>query len=1578
MEDIQRVQASRRGHKAHLTKLFPALGKSEESFGSLLIPIILSKLPVEVQKNLAREQNNSEWTLNILRQAILKEVTILEAAIPIDNPLKAYGQHTTPSVTASFHTNVSGNTQGPPLNEPPPPTTRPRGPPTCLYCKGKHHPTTCKSVLDPNERYQMVKKENRCFNCLGRHKVSACKSQNRCQNCKRKHHTSICTNTRQEQEKAKTPNQENLPQVTPVNAAMTVPVPNTSTNTEINGTMCLLKTAIAPVRSQHFTVEAHILFDEGAQRSFITQDLVDQLQLKPIKRDTIGLSAFGTKTPTTRQLDVVTVDLVTEYNETVSLDVLVVPQIATPLKNHLPSVVPNLQYLAGLKLAHPVTSDARFEISLLIGVDYYWQLVQDEVVRGDGPVAVKSKLGYLLSGPVRSNPTSKSTTNVLNVIISPEIDKFDVERFWTIESLGIESPEPNGKTADPSREYRSTSLTRTEDGGYIAAFPWKTEHPPLPTNFQVSERRARSLARRLAKSPHLLKTYGDIIADQENRGFIERVDPQENEKDVHYIPHHPVVKNSNTTPVRIVYDCSCKQSPSTPSLNDCLQVGPPLLSDMCSILLRFRTHCFAFSTDIEKAFLHVGLHEHDRNFTRFLWLSNPNDPESPFTTYRFKVVLFGSTSSPFMLNATLQHHLENFNTPVTKDMQRNLYVDNLISGCESEAKALSYYEEARSIMAQGKFNLRSWASNSKQLCSRADDEKTNDQSDEVCILGLQWNPSTDKITLTQNGSHLNQSLPMTKRTVLQQSAKVYDPLGRLIPVTVRARILIQELWRRNLPWDASIPQDLQQQWSSIATDIAKSVSEHATVSRQFFSEPSQPQNNLELHVFADASTVAYGAVAFLRYESHTSFVMAKNRVAPLKTLTLPQLELMAALIGARLANFIQQSLEKRFQNLRVVMWTDSQIVLHWLSSQKPLKQFIHNRVKEINSLYPSTTWHYCPTSDNPADLLTRGVSADQLRSSSIWQHGPPWLTFDNNWPRWSPTEMSTTQALATTLEEPAEETSTQTAQQSGIHNLIDVSKHTRLNHLLRVTAYVFRFISNLRKRNPPQHGTLTAKEIQEAERKWIQNTQSLAYTNEITNLNSKTSKRLALVRQLRLYLDKNGLIRCGGRIHNAPVDELTKFPYLLPPKHPFTNLVIEDIHRNQLHAGVNSTVTALRQKFWIPAARQSVKSVLRRCVNCRKVVGKPYQAPDPAPLPKSRIQELVPFKRTGVDFTGALYVKSNGQEEKVYICLFTCAVTRAVHLEVVNDLTEETFLQAFRRFASRKSLPTKMISDNASTYLSAANELKQLFESPHLKEEFANRGVEWEFIPKRAPWYGGFWERLIGMTKTVIKKVLGRAKIDVTTLQTLVTEVEAVLNDRPLTYVTSDLQDVEPLTPSHLVYGRRITSLPYPMTDNEEINDPDFLDESEAKKRFKNQALKLQHFELRWKREYLTHLREFHKKTGNNEQSVKVGDVVLVHSDKPRMQWKMAVIEKLIRGADGFVRAVQIRTSNGKTNRPITKLYPLEITASTEETTEKPEHEPIEEKKETERPKRIAAQKATRRISNWVNALSAPPEDVEN
>ena len=352
---------------------------------------------------------------------------------------------------------------------------------------------------------------------------------------------------------------------------------------------------------------------------------------------------------------------------------------------------------------------------------------------------------------------------------------------------------------------------------------------------------------------------------------------------------------------------------------------------------------------------------------------------------------------------------------------------------------------------------------------------------------------------------------------------------------------------------------------------------------------------------------------------------------------------------------------------------------------------------------------------------------------------------------------------------------------------------------------------------------------------------------------------------------------------------------------------MQDTHRKQLHSGINATVAALRQSYWITAIRQYVKKLLRRCVTCRKVTGSPFKTPDPAPLPKIRVEQRPPFAVTGVDFGGPLYVKTPLGETKTYICLFTCAITRSVHLEIVTDLTEEKFLLAFRRFASRKSLPLTMVSDNASTYVASAETLKQLFESSSLKEAFSRQGVEWRFIPKRAPWYGGFWERLIGLTKTALKKTLGRASVTLEELQTLIVEVEAILNDRPITFVSSEINDEEPLTPSHLLYGRRITSLPFdlPVSDDE-LTDPNYGNETDINRRVKLQAIILQRFWKRWRHEYLTSLREFHRSSGDNKESIKKGDVVLVHDDGPRSTWKLAVVENLIRGGDNLVRAAKI------------------------------------------------------------------------
>ena len=453
----------------------------------------------------------------------------------------------------------------------------------------------------------------------------------------------------------------------------------------------------------------------------------------------------------------------------------------------------------------------------------------------------------------------------------------------------------------------------------------------------------------------------------------------------HYIPHHAVLKDSATTPLRIVYDCSFKKG-EQPSLNECLQPGPPLLNDLTGILLRFRLHKYAITTDIEKAFLHVNLDQADRDATRFYWLSNIDDPESEFIVYRFKSVLFGATSSPFILNATLNKHLTQSTDQVSMDMLKNLYVDDLASGTSDDGSAVNYYQDARNKMSPVGFNLRSWSSNSPGVQHLAAKDQVLDTSPTKKVLGMLWNIPSD--TLRFSFKQATSAPPLsTKREVLQETAKVFDPLGLLQPVTVGAKILIQELWKEGIDWDEPLSPSLDQKWHAVATEIGDATK--LEFPRHYFtSDVSVDSSDTELHVFADAGQKAYGAAAYLVCESQSSLAMAKSRVAPTKKKpALPELELLAALTAARLASYFQEQL----QVTRVTLWSDSQIVLHWLKSTKVLKPFINSRIQEVKKLTSISNWKYYPTTDNPSDLLTRGITAHQLKTSSLWKHGPTWL-----------------------------------------------------------------------------------------------------------------------------------------------------------------------------------------------------------------------------------------------------------------------------------------------------------------------------------------------------------------------------------------------------------------------------------------------------------------------------------------------------------------------------------------------------------------------------------------------------------
>ncbi|XP_052280772.1 uncharacterized protein LOC127878293 [Dreissena polymorpha] len=376
-------------------------------------------------------------------------------------------------------------------------------------------------------------------------------------------------------------------------------------------------------------------------------------------------------------------------------------------------------------------------------------------------------------------------------------------------------------------------------------------------------------------------------------------------------------------------------------------------------------------TALQKAFLNAMLHKDDSDVTRFLWLSDPTDPCSSLTTYRFRAVLFGATCSPFILSATILKHLTlNKDNPAASTISNDLYVDNVVSSFTSETDVLKYFRQARELMAAGGFNLRSWTSNSSELRAMAEAEGVVDRDAVIKVLGLLWEPEIDQMSFVMRS--INSKEKATKRGILQQTSTIYDPLGMLAPVTIRAKLLIQDLWKRKYAWDTPIPEREQNTWLHIAEDLNEAMT--TSFPRLYFldSPPNMVDEDYVLHVFVDASTRAYGA--YLNTSSNSAFVFVKNRVAPVNELSLPRLELMAALIGARVAQHNMKAVLCK----RVVCWSDSQITLQLIHSTKQLKRFEKNRVEEIRKLISDADWRYCPTVDNRADLQTRGIFASLL------------------------------------------------------------------------------------------------------------------------------------------------------------------------------------------------------------------------------------------------------------------------------------------------------------------------------------------------------------------------------------------------------------------------------------------------------------------------------------------------------------------------------------------------------------------------------------------------------------------------
>ena len=602
----------------------------------------------------------------------------------------------------------------------------------------------------------------------------------------------------------------------------------------------------------------------------------------------------------------------------------------------------------------------------------------------------------------------------------------------------------------------------------------------MPQNHGLALGRLKSLVNRMKRNPDLVEKYDNIIEEQLKQGIIETVKPEVQSKDTikHYIPHHAVINPSKaTTKVRIVYDASAKTRPEQSSLNESMYRGPIMLQNLTGILLRFRLNKIAMVSDIEKAFLQIGLQDDARDATRFFWLKNTNilETENNIQTYRFCRVPFGIIASPFLLAATIDYHLQKVGTSVAENIRENIYVDNVITGTNSVHGALQFYNESKKIFDEATMNLRDWTSNNKEVLDKI---PLYDQANrrKMKILGLLWDVEDDNMTVTCN---MDTGLIFTKRTVLREIASIYDPLGLFSPVTLHGKMFIQTLWNKKLSWGEQLSEKDKTQWNFISRDL-KEISSYNLP--RYIGLNQNENTEYQLSVFCDASKYAYAAAVYLRQEIHekscrVDLIFSKTRLVPNKQIPVPRLELLAATIGVHCLKFVQKELKVDISEKHI--WTDSQCVINWINSKRALGTFVENRVKEIKQ-DKQLQVHYISTTENSADIASRGIGTQELKSSSLWWHGPKWLTLSKQkWPEWerdltdkqkqeaqsqTETEYRKSQVLFEAKLVAGEGSKEKRTVEPKAPFGIDVNRFSSLTRLLRVTALVERFLNRIRKK----------------------------------------------------------------------------------------------------------------------------------------------------------------------------------------------------------------------------------------------------------------------------------------------------------------------------------------------------------------------------------------------------------------------------------------------------------------------------------------------------------------------------------
>ncbi|XP_044749831.1 uncharacterized protein LOC123310430 [Coccinella septempunctata] len=720
---------------------------------------------------------------------------------------------------------------------------------------------------------------------------------------------------------------------------------------------------------------------------------------------------------------------------------------------------------------------------------------------------------------------------------------------------------------------------------------------------------------------------------------------------------------------------------------------------------------------------------------------------------------------------------------------------------------------------------------------------------------------------------------------------------------------------KTLSWDEELPEHIQRVWQQFKVELPGLG--NIKIPRYFgFDRTSEVQ----IHGFCDASEIGYASVVYLRFWNSNSFkttlVCAKCRVSPLKTQSIARLELLAALLLANLIAFVIESFKGIFTFNDIYVWSDSMIVLTWVtSSPHRWKTFIANRVRHIQEIISISSWHHVPSHLNPADCASRGLSPAQLSQFSLWWDGPEFLLkSEEHWPTQNNFHSSNG------VEIPEERAPTVLLSKLiTTENVILclLSRFSSLPKIQRITAYILRFVSNGLKRNDISmfNLSISPQESDNALKYLIRVVQNDVFAE--IRLKIKQNEVLPKpIRKLAPFIDQYGLLRVGGRLQKSPFSFDVKHPLLLPKVHRLTDLIIEWTHQTSLHPGLKTMQYLLLQRFWILSPRSAIYRCLSKCIRCFRCKPKSYN-PFMGNLPSVRVTPLRAFTSVCLDFAGPfplLMSKTRGAKTyKGYVCVFVCCSTRAIHFEVTSDLSSDTFLAAFRRFISRRGQCLSIRSDQGTNFKGAYNEMINL-----AQVTAETLSITWDFNPPSAPHFNGLAEAAVKSFKTHFYKVIGTQVLSYEEFYTLMTQIEAVLNSRPLCAVSTDPNDLQALTPGHfLVFEPLVSSIPNPDLSSLNINR---LNRWQLIQRIQGDFWK------RWSREYIHSLQERSKWSTSNP-SLNENSLVLIKDDQqPPLRWPLARIMKLHHGDDGVARVVTLKTASGGTmQRPVVKVCPLPV-----------------------------------------------------